>query len=190
MEVETIKGNHRQAHRGEPPHCPRQDYNTIQTQALANMALLLSSSRTHAKGKLALRFQGQVVHALRLFLQEKQKGPVGNTPQLCLNPLYKAGPDRPRRPHPHPCSCEGGFYGSPPLWGAPTLLKFIFPGSPSRGSPSWAWGRCSSSSSSGQQPGTATTPQCLETRQRGTQMWPCPNTRVGPWIRSRTHPQT
>lgn len=79
----------------EAPHCPRQDYNTIQTQALANMALLLSSSRAHAKGKLALRFQGQVVHALRLFLQEKQKGPVGNTMKLCLNSLHKALPAHP-----------------------------------------------------------------------------------------------
>lgn len=32
------------------------------------LALLLSSSRTHAKGKLALRFQGQVIHTIALFL--------------------------------------------------------------------------------------------------------------------------
>lgn len=41
---------------------------------------------------LALRFQCQVIHTLGLFLQERQRSPVGNTPKLCLNPLQKSLP--------------------------------------------------------------------------------------------------
>lgn len=73
------------------------------------LALLMSSSRTHAKGELALRFQGQVIHALGLFLQEKQKGPIGNPRKLCLNPLQKAVPCSPQDRY------EGGFCRSAPL---------------------------------------------------------------------------
>lgn len=59
------------------------------------LALLMSSGRTHAKGNLALRFQGQVIHTLGLFLKEKQKGSIGNTSKRCLNPLQKALPCSP-----------------------------------------------------------------------------------------------